>query len=274
MFQPLHNGAMGLSAQQKNLDTIGHNVANVNTQGFKSARMDFQDNLYTRMWRGTNMDQGVHMNTNRGVGVRESQTARFFGQGAFTETGRALDFALQGRGFFVFENPFPSNDPEDDFQDYLFSRSGTLHLVPDSDDEQTGWLVDSQGRYILDDGGDRISLLSSHSNISVQKDGSLYAENENGERELIARIWLLDFTNPGGLLAVGGTYFMQTDNSGDEIDLDESSTYVVQNYIESSNVDLSQEMTRLIRAQRVYQMASRCVTVADQMMQTANSIQS
>jgi len=269
MFQPLHTGAIGLTSQQMNLDVIGNNVANVSTQGYKRTRLDFQDNLYTRMWNFE--DNSPPMNLQRGTGVRTYQNVRLFDQGSLEETNRSLDFALQGRGFFVLENPAgETNEDGDDM--LLYGRSGVFYLTADSDDPNEPWyLVDAQGRYVLDEDGYRIQIPDPDS-LSVAPDGTISCLDEYGEITEIARLWVTDFVNPGGLHDLGGGYFTISGNQGEEIE--DFTPSIKQFCIERSNVDLSNEMTRMIRAQRAYQMASRCVSVADQMMQTANNIRS
>jgi flagellar basal-body rod protein FlgG len=265
MFQPLHTGRLGLTAQQKSIDVISHNIANINTTGYSKARLDFQDNLYTRMFNKT--DMGPHMNLQRGTGVRSYQTARIFDQGSVQATGRSLDFALEGRGFFVIQNPSPRD--EDGYDEFLYTRSGTFYLSIE-DTEET-YLVDAFGRYVMDENNDRI-MIADPLSLQVDRTGLLFTDTVDGGIEEIARLALTDFVNPGGLSAYGDSTFAQSVNSGDM--LEEISVSVHQGFVEESNVDLAEEMTRMIRAQRAYQLAARAVTTADQMMQIANSIRS
>lgn len=267
MFQPLHTGAAGLTSQQRNMDVIGNNVANVNTQGYKRTRLDFQDNLYTRMWNYE--DNSPYMNLQRGTGVRTYQNTRLFEQGALQSTERALDFALEGAGFFVYQNP-NEEYTEDGDPVYHYSRAGTLYLTEDPDfPEGPSYLVDAQGRYILNTEGERITVRDPQS-LTCNSQGVLSCLNEDGEIEEFAQLWVTDFVNPGGLNDIGGGYFTISDNCGEE--LETVNAKVLQYTTESSNVDLANEMTRLIRAQRSYQIASRCVSTADQMMQVANNL--
>jgi flagellar basal-body rod protein FlgG len=268
MFQPLHTGRLGLTGQQRNVDVIGNNIANINTTGYKKARLDFQDNLYTRMFNKE--DMGPHMNLQRGVGVRTYQTARMFEQGSLRATERPLDFALEGRGFFVIENPSPQ-DYEDLYDEVLFTRNGTFYLSVEDNDE--AYIVDSFGRFLLDENGGRIMVTDPNS-LSCGPDGTLFSKDEFGNIVEIARLGLVDFTNLGGLVAYGESTFIQSFNSGEMLADDELSVTVHQGFVEESNVDLAEEMTRMIRAQRAYQLAARAVATADQMMQVANAIRS
>ncbi|MDR1692660.1 MAG: flagellar hook-basal body protein [Oscillospiraceae bacterium] len=263
MFQPLHTGRLGLSAQQKGIDTIGNNIANLSTNGYKKVRLDFQDNLYTRMYNKTDMDPD--MNLQRGTGTREYQTARIHLQGALITTERPLDFALEGKGFFVLQNPNPV-DEEEYLDEYLFTRDGAFYL---SEEEEGNFLVDSSGRYLADIDGERI-MIPDPLTLQSDAEGNLSAMVD-GEMTFIAQLGLVDFVNPGGLEVVGSNAFMQTVNSGEQL---EASAIIRQGDVEASNVDLAEELTRMIRTQRAYQIAARCVTTADQMLQVANAIRS
>ncbi|MCL2002663.1 MAG: flagellar hook-basal body protein [Oscillospiraceae bacterium] len=265
MFQPLHTGRLGLTGQQRNVDVIGNNIANINTTGYKKSRLDFQDNLYTRMFN--KVDNGPHMNLQRGTGIRPYQTARILEQGALQSTGRPLDFALEGPGFFIVENPNPM-DEEDYLDEFLYTRSGTFYI---SVEDTENYLVDAFGRYVLDESEMRISIPNPDA-LQADASGLLFMLNDAGETVEIARLGIADFVNPGGLNAVGEGTFAQTVNSGDI--LEDIPVAVQQGFVEASNVDLAEEMTRMIRAQRAYQIAARCVSTADQMMQVANAIRS
>jgi flagellar basal-body rod protein FlgG len=264
MFQPLHTGRLGLTGQQRNIDVIGNNIANINTTGYKKARLDFQDNLYTRMFNA--VERGPHMNLQRGTGVRPYQTARILEQGVLQSTGRMLDFAIEGPGFFMIENPNPLD--EDGADEILFARGGTFYVSVEGHDN---FLMDAYGRYVLDEGGSRIAIPDPNA-LQCDPSGLLYMTNEAGEAIIIAQLGFVDFVNPGGLAAYGEGVYMQTINSGEL--LEGFPVLVHQGFVEASNVDLAEEMTRMIRAQRAYQIAARAVTTADQMMQVANAIRS
>jgi flagellar basal-body rod protein FlgG len=264
LFQPLQTGRLGLTGQQKNIDTIGNNIANISTTGYKKIRLDFQDNLYTRMFN--KVDMGEHMNLQRGVGVREYQTARILEQGALQSTGRLLDIALEGPGYFMLENPNPAD--EDGLDEVLFTRNGAFYI---SIEDEENFLVDAHGRYVLNEEGARI-MIPDPLALICDTSGMLYMETDAGETVIIAQLGLADFVNPGGLARVGDSAYVQTVNSGEL--LENIPVSLRQGFVEASNVDLAEEMTRLIRAQRAYQIAGRCVTTADQMMQVANAIRS
>jgi flagellar basal-body rod protein FlgG len=264
MFQPLHTGRLGLTGQQRNVDTIGNNIANINTTGYKKNRLDFQDNLYTRMFNKE--ERGPHMNLQRGTGIRTYQTARILEQGALQSSGRPLDFAFEGPGFFLIENPNPMD--ENGMDEVLFTRNGTFYISAEDDGN---FLVDAFGRYVLDEGGGRIHIPDPDA-LQSDTGGMLFMTGDDGGTYIIAQLGIADFVNPGGLAAYGESTFAQTINSGDV--LGDVPVLVRQGFVEASNVDLAEEMTRMIRAQRAYQIAARAVTTADQMMQIANAIRS
>jgi flagellar basal-body rod protein FlgG len=140
MFQPLHTGRLGLTSQQRQVDVIGANIANINTTGYKRTRLDFQDNLYTRMFNKA--DMGEHMNLQRGTGLREYQTARILEQGSLQSTGRSLDFAFESAGFFMVENPLPLD--ENGLDEVLFTRGGTFYISTEDDEN---YLIDAFGDF-------------------------------------------------------------------------------------------------------------------------------
>ncbi|MDR1736330.1 MAG: flagellar hook-basal body protein [Oscillospiraceae bacterium] len=269
MIQTLYNGASGLTGQQKNIDVIANNVANVNNDGFKKERFDFQDALYMRMRAPHPASNGPEKNLMRGSGTIEYQTASVLIQGALRETDRVLDFALDGPGFFAVEPPFENEDYEGeaDISIHLI-RNGNFHL---SVEEEGTFLVDSHGRYLLSEDGERIVLPPEMppEELVCDSEGYLYYFDAEGNQIDLVRLQIVDFVNPGGLEDIGNGAYIQTENSGEMV---ESGAAVLQRRLEASNVDYSEEVTRLIRAQRAFQMASRVVTTADQMMGIANSI--
>ncbi|GHV35533.1 flagellar basal body rod protein FlgG [Clostridia bacterium] len=264
MIQAFHTAASGLSGQQKNIDIIANNVANINTFGFKQSRLDFQDMMYNRMVN--QVDNGEHMNLQHGTGVRPLQMNTLFLQGNAVTTERALDFMLQGNGFFNIEG---------DDGETLYTRDGTFKISVETD---ANYLVTSDGKYVLDADGERIQLTGDYTRMNLSPDGYIRFEDEEGNlsEANTLRLGISDFINPAGLSDAGNNRFRATENSGDPEQMDADGTFGAPNVknfaLEGSNVDYGREATRLIRAQRAYQLASRAVTTADQMMGLANSI--
>ena len=270
MIQTLYTGVTGLTGQQKNIDVIANNISNINTDGYIKSRFDFQDCLYVTMRAPHPASNGPEKNLQRGNGAIEYQTARIFQEGAHVETGRALDFTLTGRGFFVVANPFPDENYEGEAdQSVLLVRGGNFHVSAEEDGAY--YLVDSQNRYVLNAEGERIELPQNAAieGIQCSQDGILSYVDASGVTVEFAQFQILDFVNPGGLADAGNGAFIQTENSGEII---ENTAAVLQRRLESSNVDYADEVTRLIRAQRAYQLAARTITTADQMMGIANGI--
>ena len=265
MIQALYTAASGMVGQQKNIDVIANNVSNINTDGFKMSRLDFQDCLYRRML--SPVDNSPQKNLQHGTGAIEYQVAKLFLQGPIRDTDRPLDFSLEGNGFFMVENPNPLEENEG-LDEILYTRSGNFYISPETEGAEGGYLVDSSGRFVLSSDGERI-FISDPSTLAVDTQGYLSQTDYHGTVTEIAWLGLADFTNRSGLASVGDNLYMATLNSGDET---EAMATVRSNSLESSNVDYGEEVTRLIRAQRAYQIASRCITTADQMMQQVNNI--
>ncbi|MDR0671485.1 MAG: flagellar hook-basal body protein [Oscillospiraceae bacterium] len=258
MIQTMYNGLHGMLSHQQNLDNIANNIANINSHGYKRSRTEFKETLYARMLSPT--DNAPQVNLQRGAGVIPSQTLHNFEQGALLDTERALDFALEGPGFFAVATPAGER---------LYTRDGAFYLTPEADGE---YLVDKRGYYLLDTDGARIHVSGDASTLSADARGGLSLRAEAGDSTPFARLALVEFDNPGGLLATGDGCYRPSENTGA---LREAAGATLrQGALEASNVDYAEEMARLIRAQRAYQLSSRCVTTADQMSQICNSIRS
>lgn len=244
-------------SQQRCIDVIGNNVANVNTTGYKKSRMDFREALYQKMLSPT--ENGPEVNLQRGAGVLPYQTIRDFSQGARLETGRNLDFSLETQGFLSVEMPDGA---------VQYTRNGALYL---SVEEGGEFLVDVKGRHVLDSAGRRIAIQGLAADMTVAQDGTLTFQTPGGELVTPGtKLGLFDFDNRAGLNDMGDGYFAVSANSGPARASAEA--IVKQGGLEGSNVDYAQETVRLIRSQRAYQLASRCVSTADQMAQICNTI--
>ncbi len=260
MNQAMYTGMNGLLNTQRNIDNISNNIANINTNGYKKSRTDFADALYARMT--SPVDNTPGMNLQRGVGAATYQTLRVFSQGTAMQTGSPLDFMIEGDGFFTVEMP----DGEQ-----LYAKNGNMFL---SEEGGVDYLVDANGHYVLDEDGARIVIGGELSALSVSADGTLVFLDEGGNPDPnypAVRLGLVGFDNAPGLETAGSGYFRPTDNSGGPR---ATVSTVKQGALEASNVDYGEEVTRLIRAQRAYQMASRAVSTADQMAGIANTIRS
>lgn len=251
-MQSLYTAASGLANQQKRLDTIASNIANASTTGYKSTRVDFKDALYSTMDDPV-LSDGAGNNLLVGSGVLLDATSINFKQGNVTQTDLPLDFSIDGSGFFQVQA---------DSGETLYTRNGsfcTTHVGNEN------YLVTSQGHFVLDNNGSRIKLPEASDGLTVTEKGVIEADSKE-----YGTIGLVGFTNPDGLSPAGDTCFRATANSGrPEQDM---SSNLEQGSVETSNVDLAQEMTLLIRSQRAFSLASRALTTTDDMMGLANTI--
>jgi len=262
MFRALRTAALGMSAQQLSVDNIANNLANVNTQGYKRTQIAFQDLFYqtlaaSRMGASANNVSNDSPELQVGHGSRPVATIRNFSQGSMEESGNPLDLAINGIGFFQISRPDGT---------VAYSRDGSFTL------NSQGMLVDSSGLPLAD----QIEIPQDAVSIKITQDGNIAAmvQGQNSPVDL-GQIELAKFINPGGLRAIGDNLFEATDSSGDPflgLPGGEGFGGVMQGFTENSNVDIVNEMVRLIVAQRAYETNSKMVTTAEEMMGITNSI--
>lgn len=248
-MQSLNMASLGLRAQQNRVNVIANNIANVNTTGYKSQRVDFQDALYTEIQNPADLQQ---TGMKQGSGILMGSTNRDYTQGTVMGTGENMDMYIDGDGYFTVQD---SNGAR------MYTRSGAFAV---SAEAGGNYLVTANGDYVLDENNAKIKLPDDADEISVNEDGSLWANEAQ-----FAKLGIVTFTNQNGLSAAGDSCFTETVASGAPIDSDAK---VVQGSLESSNVDLTVEMSRLIRAQKAFSMASRVVSVWDEMESTTNNL--
>lgn len=259
MITKLWSSASGMVAQTFKIDTIANNIANANSTGFKKKAAHFQDLLYRSFKSPGNP---VVLDTEDallvGQGVKPVVSKTNFMQGVLSETGRELDMAIQGEGLFRVLLPDGR---------HAFTRAGTFAF------DAAGQLVTAEGY--------RVELLPEElggkefSKLSVERDGTILLYNENGEAmgEGVAEIFR--FENAEGLEAIGRNLWLATENSGQPLPGrpgDAGFGTIMQKFLEQSNVNMAEEMTRLIMAQRAYELSSRAVRTADEMWSLANQI--
>lgn len=260
MLRALRTAALGMSAQQKGVDNIANNLANANTTGYKRSTVVFQDLLYqTVQAAGENEADGVAApaTLQMGNGAAPIATSRNFTQGGLVETGNALDLAINGDGFLQVLRPDGS---------VAYTRDGTLTVSAD------GILVTQTGLTIEPD----INIPPEAVEIHVSQDG-LVAVRLQGEpdRVDVGQLELARFSNPGGLMAIGGNLYEQTEASGEPMigtPGQDGIGMIRQGYVEGSNVDVVQEMVNLISAQRAYEINSKMITTSEEMLQVANNV--
>jgi len=260
MIRGLYTAAAGMTAQQTNIDVISNNIANVNTNGFKQDRAEFQDLMYQSLnytagatSATTNNPTGI----DTGLGVRVSGIQKNFMQGNLKETGNTYDLAIQGNGFFKITTPAGET---------AYTKNGGFKL------DSEGTMVDSQG-FKLDP---EIVIPSELIKISIGQDGTVTGQNAtSGETTVLGQITLVNFINPAGLAPQGDSLYLATDTSGDPIESTPGIDGVGalrQGMVEGSNVQLVTEMVNLITAQRAYEANSKSINTTDSMLQTVNQL--
>ena len=272
MMRSLWTAASGMTAQNFFVDNISHNLANVNTTGFKAGRVEFNSLLYQTMRRAdldpANMT-GRPVNLQVGLGVRPIAVSRIFTQGNLQMTHNNLDFAIEGDAFFTVRR---SVDPEQIF----YTRDGSFKLSPVDD----GLMLSTSAGYpVLDVDGEPIIFdddIPWH-NVVMDDTGTFWHNEEAGEAPIeLQQMMLVQFPNPKGLEAIGANLWQATVASGAALvqGEDEINIYsrVHQGVLEMSNVNIAQEMVDMIRAHRAYDLNARAITTSDEMLQTANGL--
>jgi len=255
MHAALYVSKTGLAAQDKQLTTISNNLSNASTIGFKRDRAVFEDLLYQvqRQPGGqSTVDTQLPSGLQLGAGVKVSGTSKEFTEGSLQVTDQTLDVAINGRGFFQIVQPTG---------DISYTRNGQFSLNRD------GQLTNINGLLLEP----AITVPQGTSRVTIGTDGIVmsYTDGEpNGQQ--LGNIQLVDFVNPAGLQAMGSNLFYQTAASGDPINStpgENGMGSLLQGSLENSNVDIVEEMVNMITTQRVYEMNSKVVSTADQMLQ-------
>ena len=258
MLRALYSAAAGMQSQQMNLDVISNNLANVNTTGFKKSKIEFQELLY-QTTRAPGAEQGsgnvLPTGIQIGEGSRPFATSRIFTSGDLTQTGELLDVAIQGDGFFEVQMP-----------------DGTRAYTRDG-----GFKTSSDGRIVTSDGlplqGGFQPVPAGTTNITIGSNGDVTYSGPNGTTSF--QVQLVRFTNPGGLESSGSNLYRETNASGPpELGAPGENGFgsLNQGYLEMSNVKVVEEMVNLILAQRAYEVNSKAVQAADEMMQQSNNL--
>ncbi|MCX6155582.1 MAG: flagellar basal-body rod protein FlgG [Candidatus Kapabacteria bacterium] len=257
MDKTLSTAATGLTAQQRYVEIISNNIANVNTSGFKKVRPEFQDLLYeTLRPAGTYNKVNVEpMNEVQiGSGTELIGTTRIYKQGDVNQTGNPLDLAVNGDGFFIVRKPDNS---------FAYTRDGSFQL------DRNGQIVTSQG-YPLEPG---FNIPTDSKQVTIGRDGtiSVLLDGSTDEQQL-GQLQLARFINPGGLHAAGDNLLEESPASGKAIfetpGMNNTGT-INQGQLENSNVDIVSEMVNMITAQRAYELNSKSVTTADNILGVA-----
>ncbi len=256
-MKSLNIAATGMLAQQRNVEVISNNIANLNTVGFKRQRAEFQDLLYQTLERpgalssvsGNVVPNGIQI----GTGVKTGSVYRIVEQGNVTQTGNDFDLAISGRGLFQIDLP----DGRE-----AFTRAGNF-------------AISAQGQLVTEDGYEvlpGITIPDNAVDVAISDDGLVQARIA-GQTDLqeLGQLQLATFFNESGLEAIGGNLLLETAASGEAVlgnPGEEGFGTVLQGFVETSNVDPVQEITALIAAQRAYEMNARVIETSDEILST------
>lgn len=265
MMRSLWTAAAGMKAMQFSVDTISNNLANVSTTSFKREKPEFEDLLYVTMqkaYSATGDNKPVNMQVGHGVVTRA--TTRDFKMGNLEQTGNKLDMAIEGDAFFAVRGP--DGNPN-------YTRDGSFKL---SITEDGNMLTTSKGYPVLDADGNEIYFDQELDAMNISATGEItYRDPDTGLNLPTGQfIGLFQFQNVQGLEAIGGNMYAQNSASGEAIpdsEREKISTIRTQ-FLESSNVQVVDEMVKLITAQRAYELNSKAITTSDEMLQTANNL--
>lgn len=261
MIRALYSAASGMNAQQTNVDTIAHNLANANTNGFKMRRTQFQDLLYQSLVQPgaaagsqTTVPSGLQV----GLGTRPAANEMIFAQGNFTQTDNPLDVVIQGKGFFQVRRPTG---------ELAYTRAGGFQL------DRDGNLVTAEG----DPLEPQITVPAQAQAVTIAADGTVsYTQPGQTASQVAGQIQLANFANPAGLNSIGKNLFLPTDASGDPTvgnpGGQEGIGTLMQGYVEGSNVSVVEEFINMIISQRAYEANAKVVKAADEMYQQVNNI--
>jgi flagellar basal-body rod protein FlgG len=262
MLRALSTASTGAQTQQLNIDIIANNIANVNTTGYKKVRGEFQDLLsQTLSSPGTIGDQGTTdpSGIQVGLGVLMSATQRIFLPGSIQQTGNPLDLAIQGEGYFQVQL---------DNGQLAYTRDGTLKR------DANGTLVTSDG-YAVQPG---ITIPNDATEIIISSNGTVNTRQAGSQDfNQAGQLQLVRFSNPAGLESIGKNLFIETPASGSPTQgtagqAEFGRTTINQGYLESSNVQIVEELIGLITAQRAFEANSKVIQTGDNILQTVNNI--
>lgn len=259
MLRAFSTAATGMSAQQTMIDVTAHNLANINTTGFKRSKVDFQDLLYSKIKDfGTEVSSGIKTPSGIevGSGVHTGATVKVFSIGELVNTNRPLDIAITGNGFLQVSMPDGS---------IKYTRDGALQI------NANGELVTVTG-YSIEPA---ITIPTNAASITVEKDGSVNVLDDAGTQSVVGTLQLAKFINPSGLSSEGDNLYSETEASGTPTTGtagQDGFGSIQGGFLEKSNVQMVTELVNLINAQRAYEVNSRAIKAGDEMLKNAIQI--
>lgn len=256
-MRALFTAATGMTAQQQRIDNIANNLSNVSTNGFKKARETFEDLVYQDLPVGSSSLQNQRPTSLQvGTGTRLVAMNRDFSTGDLAYSGGEFDLAIGGRGFFVVED---INGVQ------RYTRDGRFHR------NFNGEMVNGAGLRM----SPSIFIPEDAERVVVDEDGTVQVQfKDETDLSVVGQIQLAEFVNPTGLRSMGGNLYQATPESGQPLLMNPNEGFVniQQGFIESSNVDVAEELINMIVAQRSFELTSKVVETSDQMLQTVNSL--
>lgn len=260
MIRSLFTAATGMNAQQMNIDNISNNIANVNTNGFKKSRMDFEDLIYQNLvMPGGSSSTNTILPTGMqiGMGVRPSSTQKIFSQGDFQQTFNPLDMVIEGKGFFQINMPDGS---------IAYTRAGAFKLSPE------GIIQTAHG----DNLEPQITIPQNAFDITIGRDGTVSVSLPGQvDSQIVGTIEIATFINPAGLQSIGKNLYLETSASGTPVIStpgQENAGELHQGFIEMSNVNIVEEMVSMIIGQRAYEINSKSIQTADEMLRRVTDL--
>lgn len=288
MLRSMYSGIAGLKGFQTQLDVVGNNIANVNTSGYKKSRVAFQD-MMSQTVQGASAPTDIRGGINAqqvGLGSQIGAIDVIHTQGNRQTTNRELDLSLEGDGMFIFASGIDTDQFDIEDATLMYSRAGNLyldndgHIVNANGDYLVGVSVDQNGDVMLDEDGDpivsRIAIPEDAGSFSIQGNGIVNYVDENNQTQVAGQIRLAKFSNPGGLEQIGSNMYRSSVNDGmlgvdgtpDLLAPEEQGVAsIVSGALEMSNVDLAEEFTDMIIAQRGFQANTRIITTSDEILQ-------
>ena len=260
-MKSLRIAATGMQAQEFNVEVISNNIANMRTTGFKQVRAEFQDLLYQDIRRvgATSSEAGnlIPTGVQIGYGVKTGATARVMSQGNLQQTGKELDIAVRGEGFFSVQLPSGQT---------AYTRDGSFEL------DANGNLVTLDGFQVQPN----ITVPNNARSITINREGTVQAFTADSTTPTnLGQIQLSRFVNKAGLQSIGDNLYLETPASGAAIDGTADSDglgSILQSFLENSNVNAVAELSDLIAAQRAYEMNAKVISASDEMMSATSNI--
>ncbi|KAA6452376.1 MULTISPECIES: flagellar basal body rod protein FlgG [Bacillus] len=257
MLRSLYSGISGMKNFQTKLDVIGNNIANVNTVGFKKSRVTFKDMVSQTIAGGSAAGAQFGGTNSKQIGLGSSTGTidTIHSTSATQSTGRTLDLAIDGDGYFQIDNG----------EGTVYTRAGNFYL------DNEGKLVTGDGYYVQKLGGGEITIPKDAQNFTIGPDGSVSIVGAGGEKIDGGQIGIVTFANSDGLDKIGNSLYRESSNSGTpsaaNIPGDGGTGKLKSGFLEMSNVDLTDEFTEMIVAQRGFQSNSKIITTSDEILQ-------